>query len=190
MGLWAQAGKPDFARCAEFISRFDPDLRESLSRSEMKGLQWVLYFAWQGGARSAQAGSYCSFSQGALGAKLRRSRWTVARALVGLFKKGLITSLFRRPSSDGTWQTKLYFLSDKLKAILARILGKSNRTLPSAKVPHKNAEHTLKAGALPLTVRAASQDKDNPNENDTGNERMGAWLKRFQATHGFSLGTA
>src|SRR5260221_5397885 len=141
MGFWQQAGKPDFARCAEIISRFDPELRESFSRSEGKVLQWILFYAWRAGERSPQAGGYISFCQSAVGKKFARSRWTVARSLDRLSSKMLISSLRRRPSSTGAWSTNLYFLSDRLKAILARILSKAANSFHVAKVTHKNAEH-------------------------------------------------
>lgn len=178
MGLWQQAGKPDFARCAEIISRFDPQLRESLSRSEGKVLQWLLFYAWRGNVQSGRTLAYASFSQSRMGSSFGRSRWTVARALAQLDALGLVRSLRRRPDKDGQWQTNLYFLSDKLKAILARILNKGVKTLPSAKMLHKNAEHTTKAGGLPFQRSAASQDKDKNDGNDGPSAKLRALFGR------------
>lgn len=181
MGFWQQAGKPDFARCAELISRFDPELRESLSRSEGKVLQWILFYAWAGGERSPQAGSYTSFSQIAVGKKLQRSRWTVMRALERLSARGLISSLRRRPSSTGVYSTNLYFLGDKLKAILARILNKVRDKSPCSKTaPQVFRKNTTKAGAPP-TGCAASQDKDIHDGHDAGHTQLRAFLERWKA---------
>lgn len=181
MGFWQQAGKPDFARCAEFISRFDPELRESLSRSEMKVLQWTMFYAWQSGMTGKGAGNYCSFSQTRLGVLLRRSRWTVSRAVDRLQSRGLISSLVRRKNSDGTFPTNLYFLGDKLKAILARILGKVRDKSPCSKTaPQEFRKESLRLADSP-SGSAASQDKDIPDGNDAGYSQLRALAERYRA---------
>ena len=155
--MWQRAGKADFAQAAAIISRFDPGLRESLSRSEGKVLQWVIFYCWRGGERSPQAGHYCSLSQGETGEKLQRSRWTVARALARLSERGLISSLRRRPTTGGQWTTNLYFLTGKLKAILARILGQVREKTPCSKTaPQEFRKKTTKGKTTPPPSASSS----------------------------------
>jgi hypothetical protein len=178
---WASAGKPDFAQCAAIVSRFDPELRERLNRSEGKVLQWFIFYVWKNCQQSGKNQNYASFSQTTVGGKFGRSRWTVARALDKLSAFGLVRGINRRPTADGKWTTNLYFLGDKLKAILSRLFAKGAPTDRVAKLPHKNADHTSKAGGLPLLRSAASQDKEDPDDDPARDERIREIIRRAKA---------
>jgi hypothetical protein len=73
----------------------------------------------------------------------------------------------------------LYFLTDKLKAILARILRPGVKILPSAEMPHKNSRNTPKAGGLPFQRSAASQERTSHDGNDAGRARLRALAQRL-----------
>lgn len=172
MGLWQTAGKADFAKCAEFISRFDPELRESLNRSESKVLQWLIYYVWENSRKAQRDLSYTSFSQQKVGEKFGRSRWTVHRALDKLEGYGLLSRLHRRPKNGATWQTNLYFLGDKLKAILARLLVKARPIRPcSTSAPQEFRKESIRLADSPFGS-AASQDNNTVPEKPTWQPSM------------------
>lgn len=179
MGLWARQGKPDFAQCAAIVSRFDPTLRESLNRSENKVLQWFIHYIWSSSAKTGKDQTYISFSQVQLGQKFGRSRWTVKRAVDKLAEYGLIKGQFRRPKAGCRWQTCLYHLGPRLKAILARILGQPREKTPcSTFAPQEFRKKTLTAGAPPAGC-AASQERTTRDGNDGPSPHLRAIFERL-----------
>jgi len=160
--VFARAGKPDFSVVASWISRFAPDMRNEMNRSEEKTLQSLLFYTWYNSHHSGRNTPYCSFSQERVGKVFGRSRWTVARALDRMERKGWIRRIHRRPRPGEQWQTNVYILCGRLFSALAHLFSPKPKNSPCSKTAPQVDTNNYKSVSPPFEGVVDAQEMEGP----------------------------